>query len=148
MDNFDLKKYLVENKVTKSSQSNESYVSSETTKTFEELGIFTWDDVTSFMENEPLIKKHLPNKILNVGLRTSSKHFTIKKITEKALIVEYGYTQSTNSKYSQTGVIPKSVMTINPTMSKIVYMNDVYSNARIFVEIQDWFKKKNYAMFH
>jgi hypothetical protein len=33
-------------------------------------------------------------------------------------------------------------------MSKIVYMNDVYSNARIFVEIQDWFKKKNYAMFH
>ena len=147
MDNFDLKKFLVENKLTKSSQLNESYVDPETTKTFKELGIFTWDDVTSFMENEPIIKKFLPN-IANIGLRTSGRHFTIKRITEKALIVEYGYTQFARGKSGQTGVIPKSVMTINPTMSRVVYMNGEYANARIFVEVADWFEKKNYEMFN
>jgi len=147
MDNFDLKKFLVENKLTKNSQLNESYVDPETTKTFEELGIFTWDDVTSFMENEPIIKKFLPN-ITNIGLRASSRPFTIKRITEKALIVEYGYTQFARGKSGQTGVIPKSVMTINPTMSRVVYMNGEYANARIVVEVADWFEKKNYEMFN
>jgi len=66
MDDFNLKKYLVENKITTQSRLNEGKYSSWFSKANGELGLDFEDDIYSYVDSDEPWQGKFANKVINI----------------------------------------------------------------------------------
>jgi len=121
-------------------------MSNYTTKSFIELGIHNWQDLSKFIAQ---------NSVCSILLRSFGADFSVKKLSDKAILVSYGGSstfgsgssgwKNTNSQ-KLTSWLPKSVATFTEG-SNVVFYSDGRIDLCIWCKVAEWFVKKNQKMF-